>query len=1004
MMKNRYMTTLLLLLALGGRAEGYPTGAMAQTVSVQVADRDFEKALEAFERGMYERAMILFDDVVLRTGSVKAEGYSVLCSVKTGSRGWENRMESFISAHPSSELVPQLRFALACKLFDEGEYQKTADILGGLGMKQLRRSQYAQYLFNYGFSLFSLGEYGKAGENFRQIIRARKSDYTAPACYILGYMEYENGSYADAEQHFLSAAADGRFEEMASYYVLECRFLAKDYSYVLENGPELYLTVPQDRQLRLGRIISESYLISGNPEMALKYYNPQMDASGRKSRADLFFAGSMLYAEKDYKGAIENFSAMSNRSDSLGQIANYHLGWAYLQTGNKLASLEAFRDAASVSWDETITRDALFNSAKLSFDINSDSRPFNSYIRKYPQTRTQEIFAYMALAELYAKDWQAAVDAYDNVEELTPEMERNYVKANYLRAKQLISAGAFRDAVPLLKSVTFYSDRNSGINQLSRYWLSELHYRNGQYRDAIALSKDLYHTSALSGTAEGELIPYNIAYSYFRLGELDQASGWFAEYLSSAQSKGVARKDAETRMADCLFIKEDCLGAAVKYAEVARVYFDPDDVYPYLQAGIAYGLAGRKEDKIKCLEEVKLARPAVGDYSTAMIELGRCYMEAGRQQDALECFDCVISQVKDSSEVAQALLEKALVERNSGNAESALRLYMRVAENMPGSEYADNALLAIENVCRAEGMTAEYLAFMEKLGKGDAQTVDEREEFFYSSAQQLYFDARYDKALTAFETYISKYPQGRYVTDARYCMAECLRMDEQYERACDLYETVIDAGQSDYRLPSMQKFADLSLALEKYKTASLAYSAILNESISDERMRHSCLIGLMRASYKARQFDVCAEAASSVESDAASSAELKREALYIKAKSLLPLSRREEAMDIFRVLAGNPMDGIGAESRLILIKDKFDRADYAAVEDMVYAFSESGTGQNRFLADAFLVLGDSFAERGQIEQARATFESIRDGYKPESEDDDILAQVQIRLDRISQMN
>ena len=135
MMKNRYMTTLLLLLALGGRAEGYPTGAMAQTVSVQVADRDFEKALEAFERGMYERAMTLFDDVVLRTGSVKAEGYSVLCSVKTGSRGWENRMESFISAHPSSELVPQLRFALACRLFDEGEYQKTADILGELGMK-----------------------------------------------------------------------------------------------------------------------------------------------------------------------------------------------------------------------------------------------------------------------------------------------------------------------------------------------------------------------------------------------------------------------------------------------------------------------------------------------------------------------------------------------------------------------------------------------------------------------------------------------------------------------------------------------------------------------------------------------------------------------------------------------------------------------------------------------------------------------------------------------------
>ena len=70
---------------------------------------------------------------------------------------------------------------------------------------------------------------------------------------------------------------------------------------------------------------------------------------------------------------------------------------------------------------------------------------------------------------------------------------------------------------------------------------------------------------------------------------------------------------------------------------------------------------------------------------------------------------------------------------------------------------------------------------------------------------------------------------------------------------------------------------------------------------------------------------------------------------------------------------------------------------------MVYAFAESGTPQYRFVAASFIILGDSFAERGQMLQAKATFESIRDGYTPESETDDILEQVNLRLDRIGKM-
>jgi hypothetical protein len=42
-------------------------------------------------------------------------------------------------------------------------------------------------------------------------------------------------------------------------------------------------------------------------------------------------------------------------------------------------------------------------------------------------------------------------------------------------------------------------------------------------------------------------------------------------------------------------------------------------------------------------------------------------------------------------------------------------------------------------------------------------------------------------------------------------------------------------------------------------------------------------------------------------------------------------------------------------------------------------------------------------ERDDVQQAQATFESVRDGYTPVLEDDDVLDNVRMRLDRIAQL-
>ena len=207
--------------------------------------------------------------------------------------------------------------------------------------------------------------------------------------------------------------------------------MLKDYAYVTANAAKMYASVPEERKPHLARIISESYLVLGDAVAAREYYDQSL-AGGRESysRADWFYGGSVLYASKDYVGAIDNFTRMGEMTDSLGQIASYNLGYSYIQTKNKVSAMESFKASSLLDYDAKVQEDAMFNYAKLAFDLNKDISVFKDYLTKYSGARNSDVIhSYMAMAALQERDYEAAVAAYDNVETLDDDMESNYMKA-----------------------------------------------------------------------------------------------------------------------------------------------------------------------------------------------------------------------------------------------------------------------------------------------------------------------------------------------------------------------------------------------------------------------------------------------------------------------------------------------------------------------------------------------------------------------------------------------
>lgn len=963
---------------------------------------ELREALRLKDMGMTARSSAVLDELSLLSGGGEAEGLSVLNDIVMDVPGYEARMHAFIAEESHSPLALQLEYHHALNLFDHGIYGKALTYFDVIDADELMKRQRDEYVFKRAYCSLETGDLKNAEALFTECARRPLSDYTAPARYALGYIRYGQGDFKKAQEWLELASLDGRFRDVAEYYILECRFMQKDHGYVVEKGDAMYESVPSDRKEHLARIIAESHLVLGDVDKALKYHDLGSGAGkDKKTRSDWFFSGSILYAVDDYAGAVESYSNMTDRTDSLGQIANYHLGFSYIQTHNKVAALEAFKEAAAAGFDKVITEDAYFNWAKLAFDINTDTSVFNEYIRRYPAKEQEDkINSYIAVAALHDRDYEGAVNAYDKIDELDDDMVANYMKANYLRADQLVRNGSYRLAIPCLKAAAYYSERGSRFNQLTRFWLAESYYRNDQYQEALNVYTDLYNTSALFGQAESYLIPYNIAYCHFKKDDYEAAMKWFAGYLSESQV--TYRKDALLRTADCHFMLKDYKAACQAYDVVLADYFNADDIYPYYQAALSYGLDKNMDKKIELLSNVRTASATAKFYPEALFELGRAYVSKYEDDKAFECFRTLADTVKDSTFVARAYIEMGSLSRNQSQYKDALAYYRTVVEEMPLSGYSEDALAAIEAIYQIKNEPEEYIAYIESIGKGGSKTDSEKEDMIFNSAEQIFLSENYQKALISLQSYLEKYPEGRNAYKADFYIAESYRHTGKYDQACDSYRSVIEHGEGSFVELSMLNFSELSYKLEKWEDAYGGYSSLYSAALI-ENNKYTALLGMMRSAYRWHNWNEAVKSAEKVIFDSRSDAGVKSEAQYVKAKSYLAMSRRDDALAILSKLAEDLSNPYGAEAAYMLIQDSYDKGDFEEVENKVYAFSDAGTSQIYWLAKSFVTLGDSFVERGDLEQAKATFESVRDGYEPQSADDDVQAGVALRLEKLSEI-
>lgn len=965
------------------------------SLAAQSNPQRFREAVDLFEHGAYAKARAMFDAL----GDPLSQAYSILCAVKVNSSDYPELVENYLKSNPNSSLAPQIHFASALNAFAEGDYALAKQELNSVGgPENLPRKDRTEYTFMRGYSSYMQADKRTAIRDFYAVQSAPYSVYTAPSQYMLGYMAYTEKDFGVARSWFALSGTDERFKSLSEYYTMECRFMNKEYTYVTENAPAMLDTIPAERQGRLARMLSESYLVLGQNEKAMEYFRKENLGQASETPSDYFHAGSVYYALEDYKGAIENFSRITDRSDSLGQIANYDLAYSYIRTGDKVSAAEAFKDAASVSFRPDLQEDAAFNFAKLSFDLNGDTAPFEDYIAKYTtEKRGEQIYNYMAIAALNNHDYVAAIDNYSRIEELDETQMGNYVKANYLRGSQLVSGGAWSDAVPYLRAAGFLYPRTDRFNQLSRYWLAEAQFNSGNFKEAEQLWEDLYNTSALWGMQEGALVTYNLGYAYYGEKKYETAARWFDLYTASQD--GYCREDAMLRRADCDFARHDYRGAVAQYRKVRAEYGSTNKIYPYYQEALALGLSGDKAGKEKVLKEVLKASSEAPMYSEALYELGRAQMENGSFAEAANTFENLRTSTADATFAARALIGKGMAYRNLKEYEQALAQYMQVVDLMPESQYSEEALMAINSIYQTTGEPQKYIEYVEKNGLSVGKSTEEREAVYFNTAEQIYIAGNYNQAVNYLQKYLSDYPYGSRRGDATFYLADSYRRLGDKEKAVECFASVGRyLKEGSFAESAALGYASLSYELERFSEAYEGYVRLGEIAQMPENVA-AAREGRLRSAAGARKWNEIIVAADEITASDCPGT-LKREASFLKAKALLATSRRDEAFSIFRDLSTLTSTPEGAESAWMIVQDLYDRGRYADAENKVYEYSSSFGSQSYWLARCFVTLADSFLAEGKTAQAKATLQSIRDGYVPAGDEDDVPGLVASRLSNL----
>lgn len=892
---------------------------------------------------------------------IEAETFAALCAARLEDPAAAALLGTLLKNHPSSPYKNEVCFRAGVIAYDAADYAEARRLFAETDARRLPRHERDEFHFKSGHSRFLADDTPGARSELAKI--SSKSPYRPHADYYTAYMNYAEGRYDVAKHGFAPLAANPSYEKLVPYYLLQIEFLEGNYPYVARNASQLIAVTAMPRRAELARMAAQSWFRLENYAEALAGMRHYEELGGEMGRSENYLRGYSSYRETQYADAARYLALATGADDSLSQNASYHLADAYLRLGDKSRAMQSFSIAANSGRDAAIAEDALLNYGKLLYEtgsgrFNEAVNVLGRYLADYPSSPHASLVREYLIAAYYnSHDYEAAYNAIMQ----HPDPDNNLLgalqKITYFRALERWGGGDGPGALELLETSSRYR-YNTKYTALASFWQGEILYYGGDPAASIPRYEEYLR---LSPTSERENIiaRYNLGYANFNLEKWGQAQQWFDDFLERHRTADSYRADALNRKGD-IHHAQRAYWRAIESYDAAAAAGTPERFYSAYQRAVMLGLVDRPERKIESLRAIiaKNEGPHVEDASW---ELGRTLVSQERYAEGERALSAFIAKYPASPHHLPALSNLALASLNMGDRARSMSYYKTIVDSAPWSREAQDAMASIRTLYVEANDIDGYFAYAAGAGIPTDTGEVQRDSLTFAAAERIYLSGDGAKAIPALENYLASIPGGRHVPAAQSYLSGLYFRAGRYSEAAGAYRRLAALSTDP---------ASAGKAYDGY-IASVVATGDGGRIVSlvDE------LPSLPGISEKSR-----------------------RDALFAAAGHLREGGQRERAADIYASLADDVRTAAGAESAFRIIEDLYDRGEYRAAERAVFEFSEKGTPHGYWLGEAFLTLGDIYVREGDSFQARATYQSIVDGYSPS--DDGIVSAARERISRL----
>ena len=948
----------------------------------------FRTSMELFNSANYGAALFEFQKLRSMTepGSVYADEADYFICVSTlemGNSNGRTMLEAFIANNPESPRINNGYFRLGNADFNQKHYTKALSAFKKIDRYALSGKELDEYCFKSGFCNLDAGNKDIAKVFFAEL-KDKPGDFSDPSKYYWAHLNYLDGKYELALREFEKIEKSAVYASVIPFYKAQIYFAQEKYELVVQMAPPLMNSASDERKIELAKVLGVSYYQLGNYSEALPYVKIYL-----KSKAitplQYYVAGYCFSKKGEVENAIQNLEKSVKGKDALAQNGYYELADLYIKNGDKQRAMMAFQNASNLDFDPKITEDALFQYAKITYELNYSPfneaiKAFDHYITTYPNSeKNGAAYDYLGKVFMTTRNYKDALVSLDKIKVKSASIKKAYQRVALNRGIEIFRDLKFQDAIQLFNKSLSFGDSDSELRAMAYYWRGEANFRLGKSDEALADYKKFQSLPGAAKLKEYPISNYNIGYTLFNKEDYEQAIPWFVKYTEGKINKSLpVYTDAYNRLGDCYFVASR-YSEAISFYQKAYESGSSDSDYALFQKAFCHGLVNDNSLKISELEELQTGFPQSNYVDDAMFETGKSWERLQDNGRAVENYKALIAKFPSSPYKPKALVQLGLLAYNGNDYNSSTEYYKQVAENYPNTPEAKGALAGIRNNYVESNNVGEYISYTKKLGHSSTPSQNEQDSLTYYAAEKLYM-AKDPRATEELRKYLETFPSGNFTLNVHFYKGESEYLDNKPEDALVSYDFILAQPDNIFTENALLRGSELAYKGGDFQKA-LGYYQRLESASNNTNNTLISLAGRLRCYYELKDFEAVSKIGWKIRSMEKVPQELDREASFKSAKAYIELNDPAKALPLWRKLSADSKSLEGAEAKYRVCEYYYGQNKLKEAENEVNDFIEKSTPHQYWLGKSFLLLAHVYEKQNDLFQATNTLKSIIENYE-----------------------